>query len=430
MRGQNIIAAALVLALLIAPVMAGEKFLWGNPDLSATVYGTNEFSPGADTTLTVKIKNTGLNPVKIVQSTILTSEDLPNTAMLLRVTLEPGSAPVTVKSDQQFVGDLTGGSSATAEFEVKIAKDAAPGVYTLPLILEYEYLRAAEQYGSDTLRYWYRTKTETLPLEINIKKDLVLEVAEVRAEQMNVGTEGYVYLTLRNDGHQDAKKAVAIISQYSDSALVPTDGSVYIGDFGPGSTTTCMFRTSVSSDAEAQTYPLDVYVTYEDEEGSSATSDTVTIGVPVGGKIDFTVISAPVEIARGGKTVIEVVYQNTGATTVYDAQARVSAVDPFTSKDDTAYLGDLAPEETAMARFELIVSNDATIKEYGLNSEIRYRDALDNSQISDTMKVRVQVIESSVFATLIANPVVIALIIAAGAGAAYYISQWKKKQNL
>jgi len=204
---------------------------------------------------------------------------------------------------------------------------------------------------------------------------------------------------------------------------------VYIGDFGPGTTTTCMFRTSVSSDAEAQTYPLDVYVTYEDEEGSSATSDTVTIGVPVGGKIDFKVISAPVEIARGGKTVIEVTYQNTGATTVYDAQARVIAVVTFTSKDDTAYLGDLAPGETALARFELIVSNDAIIKEYGLNSEIRYRDALDNSQISDTMKLRVQVIERSVFATLIANPVVIGLIIAAGAGAAYYLYQWKKRRN-
>lgn len=45
-------------------------------------------------------------------------------------------------------------------------------------------------------------------------------------------------------------------------------------------------------------------------------------------------------------------------------------------------------------RFELIVSNDATIKEYGLNSEIRYRDAPDNTRIPDAMKLRVQPIIS------------------------------------
>ena len=85
---------------------------------------------------------------------------------------------------------------------------------------------------------------------------------------------------------------------------------------------------------------------------------------------------------------INVQYTNTGGATAYNVQARISAVDPFTSSDDTAFLGTLAPGETREAAFEISMDKSATIKDYALDSEVRYRDALDNSLISDPMKVR------------------------------------------
>jgi len=121
--------------------------------------------------------------------------------------------------------------------------------------------------------------------------------------------------------------------------------------------------------------------------------------------------------------VIEVEYQNTGAATAYSAQARISAVDPFTSNDDTAFLGDLEPGEKAVARYEVSVDGSATPKEYGLDSEIRYRDALDNSQISDSMKVQVLVEPSSSLLPIIA----VLVLLIAGSGAAYYFLGRKKK---
>jgi len=42
---------------------------------------------------------------------------------------------------------------------------------------------------------------------------------------------------------------------------------------------------SVSSDAQAKTYPLDVYVNYKNSEGDIVDSKTETIGVPVGSKV-------------------------------------------------------------------------------------------------------------------------------------------------
>ena len=283
----------IVLALLAAPALAGEQQLFGSPKLSAAISGTNEFTPGEDVTLTVKVQNTGTNDVTIVQSDIITQTDLPNTAKLLVVGLSPGTAPVTVKTDPQFVGDLLGGQSVSATFSLKISDYAPGGVYTLPLQLSYQYLNSADQISFDTLRYWYYNENITVPISITIKPGVTLNVTEARAEQLNVGTEGYVIVGITNAGSEYATNAVAQLGRDGTSPLTPTDGSVYIGNFGPGDMKEIRFKASVSTDAEAQNYPVDIHVDYTNSEGDPASSDTVTVGVPVGPKIQFSVVSPP-----------------------------------------------------------------------------------------------------------------------------------------
>ena len=55
---------------------------------------------------------------------------------------------------------------------MKVKDSAEPGTYVLPLELTYTYLREAEEYGSDLLRYNYQKKTVTLPLEVRVTPDL------------------------------------------------------------------------------------------------------------------------------------------------------------------------------------------------------------------------------------------------------------------
>jgi len=71
------------------------------------------------------------------------------------------------------------------------------------------------------------------------------------------------------------------------------------------------------------------------------------------------------------------------------------------------------------------VDTDATEKEYGIDSEIRYRDALDNSKISDTIKVEV-VLERRQGA-FFTNPIFIIVVLAVIIGAGYYILVYRKK---
>ena len=429
MKYRWLFPLVIVLAFLVAPALAGEESLFGSPLLSAAISGTNQFTPGEDVTLTVNVQNTGQNVVTIVQSSIVTPTDLPNTAKLLVVGLTPGTAPVTVKTDPQMVGDLLGGNRVSATFQVKISQYAAGGVYSLPLQLTYQYLNTADQVSFDTVRYWYYNENITIPLTITIKNGITLDPVAARAEDLNVGTEGYVVLTITNAGSEHATDAVAKLTQDGNSPLVPTDASVYIGDFGPGDTRQIRFKASVSTDAEAQNYPLDVHVEYTDSEGEAAASDMITVGVPVGPKIQFSVVSPPPQVNPGQRAIIEVVYQNTGSATVYQAQAMLSAVDPFTANDDTSYLGDLAPGQKATARFDVTVDGAAVLKNYGLDSEIRYRDALDNSQISDTIEVPVDVVQPLGIIGTLSNPyVLIPIIVVVGAIALYYLLVYRRKK--
>ncbi|MEN6516889.1 MAG: LPXTG cell wall anchor domain-containing protein, partial [Methanospirillum sp.] len=65
-------------------------------------------------------------------------------------------------------------------------------------------------------------------------------------------------------------------------------------------------------------------------------------------------------------------------------------------------------------------------KQYGLDSEVRYRDALDNSQISDTMKVPISVTASGGMGALLTSPIVLAIIAIIVIGGGYYLYRRRK----
>jgi hypothetical protein len=416
-------------AFMIVPSMAGSKYMSGSPELSAYISGTNEFSPGTDVQLPVVIENTGLNEFKFVQSGIVDRDDLPNTAKFLTVTLLPGDAPIVIKSDPQMLGDLKGASSVNAVFSTKIKSDAAAGTYLLPVQLNYTYLYTADQYGVDTIQYAYKTQDLTINVPITIKSDVSVDVLSATPEHLNVGTEGYINMNIKNTGSQDGTKSIVKILRNGNSPILPTDSSVYIGDFPSGSTTFCRYKVSVSSDAEKQTYPVDVVVVYQNTEGDFVTSRSDTVGIPVGGKVDFNITSPPSEMNPGNKKVVSVTYKNTGDTAVYSAQARVSAVDPFTSNDDVAYIGDLQPGESKQVSYVMTADRSATLKEYGLDSEIRYRDALDNTYISDTMKVKVDVTAAAGITSILSNPIYLSIVVAVIICIIYILYHYRKKQQ-
>jgi hypothetical protein len=429
MRYYRLIIVFLVMWLCFSmPVMGVTTYLGGRPQMTALISGVNEFSPGQDATIKIIVQNSGVQNLQFVNGGSISRDDLLTTAKTVSVGLSAGNAPIIVKSDPQIVGDIKSNEIRTVAITTKILPNATEGEYQIPLTITYTYLAAADQPASDTLQSNYQQTSETFPITIKIKPRVNVEVLEAVPENLIVGSEGYLDLKIRNTGSEDGKKATVKLIRNGASPIIPTDSSVFIGDFPHNGTVTSRYKVTISGDAEKQTYPVDVVVTYENRDGDVVTSDIETIGIPIGGKISFTITSGPVHVVQGSQNVIQVEYQNTGVTTAFNAQARLSVVDPFTSTDDTAYLGDLKPGQTATARYQMSADDTAAVKDYTLDTEIRYRDVLDISHSSDIIHVPVQVQPKPASAGLMQALPIIVVIALICIGAGYYFLVIKKKK--
>ncbi|HNX18278.1 MAG TPA: S-layer protein [Methanoregula sp.] len=433
MKQNSVLQAALLLILVAcvaAPAAAvGTKYLDGNPDLTAYTSGTNEYSAGSDIQITFVVENNGMSLEKEVGVNLVTSDDPPTTAKFVTVDMETGNAPLIIKSDPQMIGDLRSQTRKTVTFNAKVNPDAPAGTYMVPLNLSYTRIDYIDQVQADSYRYVYVKDNMTVNVPVVIKAEVIPEIVSVTSDHLVAGADGYLNVTVKNAGSFDGKKATVKIVQNDDSPVTPVDTSVFLGDFPANSTSSCQYKVTVAGTAQNKSYPIDVVVIYQNAEGDFVTSRNETAGVNVGNKIDFEIQSLPFEMSPGSTKTLQVEYKNIGNSTVKGAQARISAVIPFTGISDVAYLGDIAPGQSAVASFEINVARDATLKDYGLDSEIRYRDALDNTYISDTMKVPVNVQNLPGLAGVLSHPVYISLIIAAIIGVVYLVIHFMRKKQ-
>jgi hypothetical protein len=420
----------LVAAVCCVPVQGQEKYQGGSPQITAYIAGSNEFTPGEEATVTVMIQNSGTAAVMYINQGTLPQADVPTTAKLVTVSLGSGGAPINITTGTQALGDIASPGITSATFTADITTDATLGSYTLPLTVNYTYLSnsLANQPTSDQVQPVYTPQTVTIPLTVMIEPVVQVEVLNATGSDLAVGTEGYLTLTIKNSGYDNGTRASVQLLQHGDSAIIPTDDSVYIGDFPRNGTVTCQYKVSVSSAAQQQTYPVDVVVTYTNSDGSTVTSATDTVGIPVAGKLTFAVVSPPALITQGSDTVISVVYRNTGAITARNAEARLTTYDPLASDDSLAFLGDIPPGGTATAQYSVSATSSAPLGIYPLNTEVRYRDALDNSQVSDTFTVNVMVEQLPGSRSLVPLPVAFTLIALILIGAGYYVFVMRKKQ--
>jgi len=108
---------------------------------------------------------------------------------------------------------------------------------------------------------------------------------------------------------------------------------------------------------------------------------------------------------------------------VRDAVARLSIFKPFSSTDDQAFIGNLDPGNETTVLFRMDVDSDATAKDYGISSEIKYTDVNGDTVISESMKIPVKV-EPAARSLLL--PAALALIILIAVGGYIYKKRQKK----
>lgn len=146
----------------------------------------------------------------------------------------------------------------------------------------------------------------------------------------------------------------------------------------------------------------------------SKANQTLPITITVKRQADFELINSTGRLTVGGDgEQISATYKNIGEDPIRDAVARLSIFKPFSSTDDQAFIGTLRPGEEITVVFRLDVDSDATPKDYGINSEIKYTDVNGDTVISESMKIPVTV-KAAESSLLIPGAIALVIIVAAG----------------
>ena len=327
---------------------------------------------------------------------------LPGIGGMQGAQLPPTMSSLSTTKAAYYVGDLEPGETANATFYLKLdVKDE--GVY--PLHIKAVYLDDYERL----------TESESTTFGIHVKAAPSFEVVDVKSSVF-VNAKGDVTVKLRPS--TDLKDASVILTAKQPLSVLSAE--YYVGDVRAGEEFTAVFKVKASDEAKPITYPAEITVKYKTMD-EYFESDPVTVGVKVNPKMKFEVYGTP-KIAAGGESVIALTIKNVGNFTIREATARLTITDPFSSDDDTAYIGTLKPGQTAEVKFKLSVDADATPKKYGLNLEVKYKDLEEEWAISEPTKAVIEVTPPQPPYGAIAIVAIIAIV----AVAYYYLRRRRK----
>ncbi len=328
----------------------------------------NGFSVKATPSLTTMPPTmTGQMPPTMMPAMMPTAMSMPSTMA------GTPSQPISMLSSTNaiFVGDLEPGKIAKATFPIKIDVSDG-GNYTFEVKAVY-----LDEYGNVV-------ESKPVPFGVYVSPPPKIEIKDVES-RVYVGSSGDVVVKLTID--KPLKEASAILKV--SLPLSTLSSEYYLGNVEPGKVYEATFKVEALKDAVAVIYPATLTIKYK-SLNEWTESDPIRIGIKVNPKLQFEVIGIPT-IAQGEEKVVTVKIKNLGNFTIREATARITVVDPFTSTDDTAYIGTLKPGETKEISFKIKADKDATPKRYGLNLEVKYKDPEGDWAISEPTKMVIEV---------------------------------------
>jgi hypothetical protein len=230
--------------------------------------------------------------------------------------------------------------------------------------------------------------------------DEMLQQAEMQYEAQAVTAVGILASLKSDDPHIKVKSGpqeAGTLKQGKQSSS-PTKFTIEINKNTPAGTYPLTLELSYMYQNNVQVggdeFDRDIGLVTNKEVGiwyeNKTQTQTIVVGVKKEPYFEVTEVKGDLYPDEGG--LLYVTYKNAGEEPAKDATVRVSAGDPFSTTDDQAYLGTLNPGKTAVAIFDMDVDEDATSKLYSLNSEILYEDADGHDQISDSIKINVEVL--------------------------------------
>ncbi len=405
----------LVLALL-ASVVGTTGFVLaavtGKPDLEAAIVGSQELTVGQLGALQIVVQNVGTfsgdvnDPADQAMATgYLTATGITlvppcTTAIGITANLTSPSSSIEVLSGEASLGTLSRGMSTIQPiaFQLYTHEDAEPGTYNLDLKLEYQYLKDVDWLNPEEVtpefEFHWGNRVQEEQISITVVGTYFSAVV-TQTEGVRAGATGIITVDIQNSGASEAYDVTAEI--VPGGSVSPIGQASFVGDMPGDSSVTTQFKVAISKEAIAKSSSVSILVKYKDDRGIPRQT-ALAVGVAIEGKLDFEVQTVQVDgsLTPGSERTIVIPIVNVGDYEAEDAIARINivnpfAVAPFSTTDDTAYVGTLEPGESGLAKFNIGVDSDALAKPYILEVQVEYWDSVGNSYISDTMRAVVTV---------------------------------------
>ena len=175
---------------------------------------------------------------------------------------------VTVTNGETAVDDLAVGEAKPVSFTVSIPEGAEPGSRAFAVGVEYENADGDVRTLSTPLR-------QSLAVESERDRFAVVDTNT----SVTPGGSETLAVTLRYRGEDPVSNANAKL--FTSDPLSSSDDGAYLGSVEPGETVTAQFAVSASDDALPKQYDSAVEVRYEEPDGDTRFSGTLTVGIPV-----------------------------------------------------------------------------------------------------------------------------------------------------
>ncbi len=265
-------------------------------------------------------------------------------------------------------------------------------------------------------------------------KEYALASAELQEEYRKTTALGITATLISASPQVEVKSGDQVVQalKSGDKAQSPLKFALKIGEHAPAGEYPLNLNLSYDYQDNVRVYAsglstsggVPTLVNYRTSYIYQKANQTVPIFVVVKKQADFEIASAKGNVSAGTKKApLDVTYRNIGEDPVKDAVARLSIFKPFSSTDDQAFIGTLEPGEERTVVFRIDIDSDATPKDYGINSEIKYTDVSGDTVISQSMKIPVAVKAASASLLL---PAIAIIVVLAAAGGYIYRKRQKK----
>ncbi|MEA5408445.1 NEW3 domain-containing protein [Haloarculaceae archaeon H-GB2-1] len=310
----------------------------------------------------VTLRNTGTNAVEDAS---------------LRYT---GEGPLQPLSSEAAAGTLEPGESTRITYTFDVPQTADPGRRSLPFVVQYE--------GRDDE---VRTSAP-LTVQATVAGEQTFAVTNT-SSTLRVDDTGTVTANVTNTGDIVAEDVVVTV-QETGPTLVPRETTYAVGTLAPGESASAEFRFDVTADAEAGPRLLTFQVRYRGQGDQVQTSDGIDATAAVDPQRDeFTVAAVNATIPAGESEIVTLRVRNRENETLQDVRARLFVDDPLSSDNSEAFVPTLAPNETALLKFEVSSAAGVVPKQYPLLVDFTYEDESGETVLSDTYFVAVDVVE-------------------------------------